>query len=59
MNYIEGQIMQVSPDGKGEDFRLKIISSVGKTKWLNLSSEQVVKIERILNLNPTPRRLVY
>lgn len=49
-NYITNQLLQLCPVTTDRlfDFKLKLHSSFGETNWLNISKEQLHKIEGIL-----------
>lgn len=48
--YIEGQLLQAQPVPlKPDEFvRIQIHGNFGKTNWLNITSQQLSKIEEIL-----------
>lgn len=48
--YITAQLLNLSPVpiDKAGQIRIKIHSELGKTNWLNISKEQLTKIEAIL-----------
>lgn len=52
MTYIESQFYAVAPlpvlSGDNGQFRLKITSERGETKWINITPEEFKVIERVL-----------
>ena len=51
-NYISTELIHVAPlpiqDGENGQFKLQLVSDSGRTKWLNISKEQMEAIEWIL-----------
>lgn len=52
LNYINGQILRACPfplhSGDNGQIKIKIHSERGETNWLNLTPEQLKKIELVL-----------
>ena len=52
MTYIESQFYAVAPlpvlSGDNGQFRLKITSERGETRWINITPEEFKAIERVL-----------
>ena len=50
--YVANELIHVAPlpiqDGDNGQFKLQLVSDSGRTKWLNISNEQMEAIEWIL-----------
>ena len=50
--YVANELIYVAPlpiqDGDNGQFKLQLVSDSGRTKWLNISNEQMEAIEWIL-----------
>lgn len=59
--YLESELLAVGPFPVQDikEFRLKITSEHGSTKWLSITGEQFKKIEdALLGVNPNSEKLV-
>lgn len=50
IKYLEGELLSVAPLPVNDcgQFKMKIVSELGRTKWMNITPEQFREIENVL-----------